>query len=241
MSIENTIDGKLYCQSCKQKTNHGYILKHEINQLTEGEWDFQWEAKYYITQCLGCDSIAFLRVYGDEDMLEQDWEGNFVHYTEKQIYPEEPTKSFLKNEVIHTVKDFEKAPESIVELYNQVVSSVNSRHYLLCAVGLRMIVEAICKETEVVEGFVRDEEGKKIVKKKGNEAIRNNLEGKINGLQTAGIIVEKQAETLHQIRHLGNVSAHELEVPKRGTIRKGIEIIENMITNIFELEKYIEL
>ncbi|WP_420542192.1 DUF4145 domain-containing protein [Sporosarcina ureae] len=66
----------------------------------------------------------------------------------------------------------------------------------------------------------------------------NNLsyEGKINGLQTYGVIVWKQAGTLHQIRHPGNVLAHELQVPRRNTIRNGLVIIENWITNIFELD-----
>lgn len=101
-----------------------------------------------------------------------------------------------------------------------------------------MIVEAVCNELGVTEGFLLDEEGKMKTDKNGEELLRCNLEGKINGLQTKKVITPKQAETLQQIRHLGNVSAHELEVPKKSTIKLGLDIIENMLLNIFDLDKF---
>ncbi|GEN83643.1 hypothetical protein SLU01_19550 [Sporosarcina luteola] len=235
---DKKIGQKLYCRMCKQETNHKYIYKHSRSNLDFGEWDYQWFEDYFITQCLGCDTNAFLREYGAEDMQEMDEFEQLVNYTKKYVYPEKPIAPSVKNELLHPAKDFENAPESIAELYKQLVSTLNSRHYLLCAVGLRMIVEAVCKETGVTEGIIYDDLGEKRYDKHGDELIRSNLEGKINGLQTKGFIVEKQAKTLHQIRHLGNVSAHELEIPKRSTIIDGIEIIENMIINIFELDKY---
>jgi hypothetical protein len=52
------------------------------------------------------------------------------------------------------------------------------------------------------------------------------------------IIVQKQADILHQIRDLGNQSVHELVEPQRKTIRLGLEIIEGALHNIYELDKY---
>jgi hypothetical protein len=234
MNLQGKIQEKLYCKNCKRRTNHGYILKHEES----GREDIQWMETHYITKCLGCDTVAFLREYGDESMQHYNDYGETENYTDIFVYPEEPIKVLDLREKLHDVKEFSNAPELIEMLYSQVVSSFNLKHYLLCAVGLRMIVEGVCKELKVSEGFLLNEQGIRKLDKQGNELVRTNLEGKINGLQANEIIVKKQADILHQIRELGNVSAHELEVPKRSTIKLGIEIIENMLHNIFDLEKY---
>ncbi|MBK3495329.1 DUF4145 domain-containing protein [Viridibacillus sp. YIM B01967] len=235
MAIQEKIDEKIYCKACEQKTNHGYLIKHSVDGDDE---EFQFEEHFYIIQCLGCDTIAFLREYGDETMLDYDEDGDWVYYTEKSVYPEEPAKLSEYKEIRREIKEFEKVPSLINDLYNQVVSSYNSRHYLLCAVGLRMIVEGVCKELDVKEGFTLNEHGEKVRDKQGNETTRANLEGKINGLQTAGVITNKQSEILHQIRLFGNITAHELKVPRRTAVKSGLEIIENVLHNIFDLEKY---
>lgn len=238
MTLEGKIRKKLYCRYCNKKTNHGYLLKHREYSTGHEEWGVAFEDQYFITQCLGCDTIAFLREYGDEDMVLVDDYGQLETYTDLYVYPEEPVKTPDIREMLHPVREFRNAPELIEMLYSQVVSSYNSRHYLLCAVGLRMIIEGVCKELGVTEGFLFDKQGQMKLDKQGTVIIRNNLEGKINGLQANGIIVQNHAAILHQIRELGNVSAHELEVPKKSTIRVGIEIIENMLHNIFDLENF---
>ncbi|KAA0958275.1 DUF4145 domain-containing protein [Planococcus sp. ANT_H30] len=234
--MEGNIEKKIYCASCNKRTNHGYILKHVDS--SEHPFDIQWIESFFITQCLGCDTKGFLREYGDEQMFDYDEYGDMVRVTDYYVYPEEPKNEKGEKVPIRDVKTFTHVPELIEILYVQVVSSFNSSHYLLCAVGLRMIVEGVCKELNVSNGFLLNEDGTKKVNKSGKEIESGSLEGKINGLKDKEIIVQNQAKILQQIRLLGNVSAHELKIPRKKTIGSGIDIIENILHNIFDLDKY---
>lgn len=236
MSLTSTIPEKLYCSVCKRKTNHRYLQKDE----ERGYEDLQWEENFYITRCLGCDTRAFLKEYSDETMYDYDhYTNQMVVAYERTVYPEEPINFAEKTEQLLEIRTFTNVPEFIEMLYSQVVFSYNMKHYLLCAVGLRMIVEAICKELNVEKGklYILENCSTKI-NPDGTFIFRKNLEGKINALYDLGVLVWKQTIILHQIRDLGNISAHELVVPKRSTIRSGILVIENILHNIFELDGF---
>lgn len=225
---------KLYCQVCKGKTNHGIGFKY-----TESSYeDFQWEKDYYVTKCLGCDSIAFATEYGDESMVGRDEFGDYEVYTSVKVYPEEPKNEINQRFDPHILKEFNNTPDLIEMLYIQIVTAYNMKSYLLSAVGLRMMLDGICKDLNIKEGFVLNENGEKEVNNEGEEIRNRKLIGKINGLIEQGVIVQKQAAILHQIRELGNTTVHELEVPKRRTVQFGLDIIENMIHNIYELDKF---
>ena len=233
MGTIGNIADKIYCRLCKQKTNHGYVKKHEIHTSQFPELDFGFNDAYYITKCLGCDSIGFLREYGDEDMFDRFGEP----YTEQNVYPEGPQSSILETSVYkYDIKKFDNVPDIIHELYGQVVSCFELEHYLLAAVGLRMMIEGFCNDRAINEGYVLDEQGNKRLDKKGKEIRRNTLEGRINGMDEKRLITPVSAKILHQIRELGNATAHELEVPERSTIKRGLSIIEDLIRTVYEYQ-----
>lgn len=233
--VKEKFEHKLYCHTCKRRTNHGVVFEHiEGNDHPD---DLQWEQSYLVTKCLGCDNIAFATEYGDETMASFDAFGDWEHYTDITVYPEEPQKENHSRHKLHLEKDFKNTPELITMLYSQIVSAFNQNSFLLSAVGLRMMLEGICKDLDIIDGYVLNESGEKVLKD-GEEVRSKKLVGKINGLVEQGIIVYKQAEILHQIRELGNTIVHELDIPKRKTILLGLEVIENMIHNIYELERY---
>ena len=191
-----------------------------------------------IIQCLGCDKISFASEYSDETMnfLGEDgeWVNAEVIYNS---YPEPPERTFKSRFPNHEERKFENIPDLIQMLYTQIVTAFNTSSYLLTAVGLRMLIEGICKDLNITEGYILIEDGTKAIKN-GAEVRNKKLVGKVNGLVENGIIVQKQAEILHQIREFGNSIVHELIVPKRKTILLALEVSENMIYNIYELEKY---
>lgn len=237
LEVKGKISERLYCDTCKRKTNQGFVEKY-VDSGVDEENGISWNDEYYITICLGCDNIAFFREYGDSEMIAYYNGVDQIYYTNKYRYPEEPNVHEENILIVYSPKTFDKVPSLISDLYEDVVASFNSRRYQLCAVGLRMIVEGICKELGVTEGFTLDSSGNIKVNKSGDPIMRDNLEGKINGLQTLGVTVSKHSEILHQVRLLGNLSAHELKVPRRKTVELGLEIIENILHNIFDLEKY---
>ncbi|WP_141130731.1 DUF4145 domain-containing protein [Virgibacillus dokdonensis] len=214
------------------KTNHGYIFKYEENSNDLPEADLQFADSYYITKCLGCDTVAFFREYGDDTMV---YLGEFE--TEKYVYPEEPVAKVPTVNYKYDIQHFKNAPDTILELYKQVVSCYELRHYLLAAVGLRMIIEGFCNDTSTSNGYILDKSGNKKINKAKKELRSKSLEGRINGMEEKKLITPVNAGILQQIRDLGNATAHELDVPKKSTIKKGLNIIEDLIRTVYEYKE----
>jgi hypothetical protein len=49
-----------------------------------------------------------------------------------------------------------------------------------------------------------------------------------------GFISSKQAETLHEIRFLGNDAAHELYQPSGQTVETAIDIVEHLLAQVYD-------
>lgn len=233
-----TIRGKLYCRTCKRKNNHKCLKVYIESSAQYEDPDFNFTDEHYIIQCLGCDTIAFFREYHDEGMVDYYEDGRVEHSTDKWVYPEEPNDDTL-GLFIYEKRKMSYCPKKIFTLYTQVIDALNMAHYLLSAVGLRMIVESICNELDIAQGPRMDGKGIPVKNKDGEDVIIKNLEGKINQLKMQGKISEAQMFVLHEIRQLGNVSAHELTVPEHTIVLKGIGVVEHCLIDIFEHPKLI--
>ncbi|TDL34565.1 DUF4145 domain-containing protein [Jeotgalibacillus sp. S-D1] len=241
MSVEvlGKMDEKLYCIKCKRETNHDYVYKHSERSYDFDINDYYWFISYFVTRCRGCDNVAYATEYGDESMLRyEEYSGREEIYSTFTSYPEKPKKDTTMRLKKYETREFLKTPESITVLYTQLVSALNDQAYLLTAVGLRMLVEGICNDLGITEGYLLNEDGSRKLNKNSDEIRDKNLIGKINGLVEKNVIVQRQADILHKIRELGNTSVHELIVPPRSTILLSFEIIENVIYNVYELDKY---
>src|ERR1700678_2897089 len=87
-------------------------------------------------------------------------------------------------------KHFVNLPRKLEKLYEEVVSAYNESHYLLCAVGLRSLLEGVCAEKQIAGA---------------------NLEKKIDGMRS--LLPENIVKNLHEFRFMGNKAVHELEAP----------------------------
>ncbi|WP_408895106.1 DUF4145 domain-containing protein [Paenibacillus taichungensis] len=226
------MSAKVYCRECKRETNHGIHKKHVVTN----QEDFFWRNTYYIAYCLGCEGITFVEEYEDEDMQGFDEFGEHEWYSVIKSYPEKPVLE--KNENIWTKKEFSRVPEDLLDLYNQVVDARNQQMLLLSAVGLRLLVEAICINEGVKDGHHLNDDGTLKLNKNERPTKSKDLLGKINGLFENGIITLKQSKTLHQIRELGNQIAHEVVLPKRRIVTQGIEVIEIIFFTIYDMETF---
>lgn len=230
------LDTRVYCRTCKNRNHHGIIMFHE--ESNDVPWDIRYEHTYYIVQCLGCDTVAFVSEYGDESMIDFDEFGEQRHLTDVTVYPEEPRAEKKSRYEPHKLQDFNESPKAIRVMYSQIVTAFNMESYLLAAVGLRMLLEGICKDLRIESGYVLEADGSKQMKKNSTDEVNSkSLEGKINGLVEKKLVVQTQANILHQIRELGNSSAHELHTPERKTIKQAIDILEKILEQIYELHK----
>ncbi|MGI8349626.1 DUF4145 domain-containing protein [Niallia circulans] len=232
---------KVYCRRCNNKTNHGIIHDYEISG-GDDEAGYFWSENYIISQCLGCDTIAFIKDYDDSTMhfsVYEEQSDSFINvdFDDIKVYPPEPVVN--KKQDDYKLVEFQHLPELLETLYKQVVANFELKYYLLAAAGLRMITEGICNHLGIIDGYVIDETSKKIKVKNDGTVIRSeSLNGRINGLIEKGVLTEGQTSILHIIRKIGNQTVHELNVPKRRLILSSLEIVEQTFNNIFELKKY---
>jgi hypothetical protein len=111
-------------------------------------------------------------------------------------------------------KHFVNLPEKLNTLYSEVVKSNNEELHLLCAVGLRSLLEGICADKGI----------------RGN----TNLEVKIERMKS--FLPENIVTHLHQFRFMGNSAVHELEAPKSYELSVALDIIEDILNFFYALD-----
>ena len=105
-------------------------------------------------------------------------------------------------------------PTRVKGIYLEVIKSINGDLLLLSAIGLRALLEAICKDRAVTGG---------------------NLGKLIDGLADEGVLSEKQSQILHGLRFMGNAAAHEIERPHREEVLAALGIADAMLNVIYVL------
>lgn len=233
------LDEKVYCSKCKRRTNHKYILKHEEGSDTYEET--QWHSKWCIVQCLGCDQLAFVLQYGDEDSWDYDERtGERVWKDFYKVYPEEPKKPSKEEKYMlkyqHVPKTFKHVDDEVSELYDQIIGVYNLGYSVLCAAGLRTLIEAICSKASIIGGRLYNEKKEVKLNRKGNEIFSQSLEGKIFGLYESQIILWEHCRILQEIRDIGNNAVHEIKAPNIFILKRAISVIEMVLEIIYELK-----
>lgn len=199
---------KYFCRNCKGLRNHKLI--HEVKTKGGDDNDyFQWIRKYSIIECLGCETISFLEVYGDTEMITHNEDGEPDYYFDNNIYPLYLESSEELNYIYYI-------PDSIKDIYRETISAFKTNSYILTAGGLRAIIEAICNHLKI---------------KKGNLADRIDL------LHNKGHLTLSESKRLHSIRFLGNDALHEIEKPKKDHLFILLDIINHLLSNLFINDK----
>ena len=105
----------------------------------------------------------------------------------------------------------------------------------LAGAGIRLLIEGVCLDQKIVKGKVYTDLGSLLRHKTTKKAIlRDNLEGKINGLLTKGLVSKNQAKVLHQLRKLGNDAAHALDQPPLMLIEECVEAVEHLLIQVYD-------
>jgi hypothetical protein len=217
------------CIKCNGATKHKVIgsLDKDGCEYDQAEgWSVEWEDHYQIIQCQGCESVSFRHTsWFSEDADPMNGDSGQT----ERLYPKRNT-----NEI--TAKSFYNVPSNLRRIYGELVDCFNNESPTLCAAGLRAIVEGICAQQGVVDGPVQVP-----AKGGGTQTKRkDNLEGRIAGLQEKGLLTQSSAQTLHEHRYLGNDAVHELARPSEDELRLAIEIIEHTLQQLYELPEKAE-
>lgn len=202
------MDKKYYCRECRHKTNHK-LLQKEDRTISTG--DFYCAESFSIIQCLGCDSMSFLKIYSDEYMMVIDeYTGEPDYYDEEEIFP----KYIAGGIEIITMTYY--LPEKVRNIYQETVEALKNDLYILAAGGLRTIIEAICNELKIKEGKISE---------------------RIDELLKKGHLAKAQVKRLHSVRFLGNDALHEVDTPEKEIVYGLFEIINHLLEELFIQDK----
>jgi hypothetical protein len=195
---------KYFCRNCQGLRN--YQVLHEVKKTGSDEDNyFQWVENYCIIECLGCNTISFLKIYGDTEMVAQNEQGEYDYFYNNNIYP-----YYLEigNELNHS----HYIPISIRAIYEETISAFKAGSFILTAGGLRAIIEAICNHLNIKQ---------------------ENLADRIDLLHKQGYLTLSESKRLHSIRFLGNDALHEIEKPPKESLYILLEIVNHLLSNLF--------
>jgi hypothetical protein len=114
----------------------------------------------------------------------------------------------------HKLRQSDCLPTAVSRIYDETHAALCSRQPILAGVGVRALVEAVCKE---------------------ESAAGSNLENKIDNLVTKGVLTKNGAEILHGLRILGNVAAHEVKPHSERTLSLAMDVVEHLLTDVYIL------
>jgi hypothetical protein len=229
----------VFCDHCHTETEH--IVRLSVDREVLGtefvKAGYSYEPsdvltlnisdRYQIIQCQGCKSISFRHVKSNSDDNKAC----------VSLYPH-------RSEITREMKDYYHLPKNIEKIYRETISCFNNQNLILCAAGLRAIVEGICADKNIEGGSVQEKEKDGTLKTNEDGSAKmkysKNLDGKIAGLAEGGIVTPDQTSILHAHRFLGNDALHELQLARSNVksiceIKLAIEVVEGVLDIIYEV------
>jgi hypothetical protein len=198
---------RVTCKRCVHKTRHK-VLQDVETKFETAFGEYTSIDKYQIVQCQGCEEVSFRKLHSDsENFIEH--EGETFHPETEELYPPRVAGR-------HELRQAYFLPMKVSQIYNETNAALCNKQPILSGIGIRALVESVCRD---------------------NNAKGRDLEHKIDSLVTDGVLTQSAAEILHSTRILGNKSAHEVEPHSEQTLLLAMDIVENLLTNVYILPK----
>lgn len=204
LNIRQNQEVRVACAKCNTPTRHRVIFSVDLTLNFDDE--IFADESHQIVQCLGCDSTSFRLVRSNSEDFDVI-DGEIMRSEYEEVYPPraagrpELNDSFL-------------LPYQVRLIYEETHKALGSELYILAAVGIRALVEAVCHE--------KDAKGKTM-------ALR------IDDLVGLGVLTEAGAKILHKVRMMGNAAAHEVKRHDLKTLGTAFDVAENLLQNVYIL------
>ena len=201
---------KAPCPTCVGATVHEVIASVEDGGV---ENNIDWGECFQVICCRGCRTYSFRLASTTSEDNYQVSEDVWEQHVQEKLYP--PRASGRRSLGAHA----RYLPSKVRQTYGEVVQALDNSMPILAGLGLRVLVETVCKEKEVT--------GK-------------NLEERIDALAQKQITTPVSAAILHRIRQLGNSAAHEASPHSDKQLSVALDIVESMLTNVYIQPKLVE-
>lgn len=202
------------CVKCSGKTIHKVLVSVDVRgEETDGDWSLHWCDDYQIVECGGCKTKSFRNVSSNSEDYYQISETEWEHGELELLYPSriEGRKTLESEE--HYL------PFKIRGIYKETLGALNNNSPVLAGIGLRALIETICKE--------KNAEG-------------NNLYTKIDDLVVKQILTPAGSSILHKIRTLGNDAAHEVKPHSEKQLGLAMDVVEHVLNDVYIIPKKVE-
>lgn len=211
MTNESTNKRRVLCKECQQNTWHA-ILNEAKSEKELSEEDGIWESTKFITlQCMGCDNVCLLLEYFcTENYNPENGEVDIVY----SVYPT-PTK-----EERSLIDKYYYLPNDVVAIYRETIQAFNSKLYILTAIGVRTMIEAVSRDQGITD---------------------RGIASKINKMIEKNIVTQAGGDLLLMVKEKGNVSAHEIKKHHHDDLSLCIDVLESVLRNLYILPKSAEL
>jgi hypothetical protein len=203
------------CRECKRITKHVIVTEAtESGSSGTQQYEFSWASEYQIVRCLGCESFMFRRAESNsEDSHIQigpdEWEENI----REELFPN-------PLEGRQPIADSVLLPEKIQRIYQESLAVLNRQQEVLCGIGLRAIVETVCKD---------------------KSAIGDDLFAKVNSLVALGVLTKDGADILHKVRTLGNKAAHEVKPHTPKELGLAFDVVDHLLLGVYILPQHAKI
>lgn len=197
---------RLPCIRCEGLTMHGVLARVESSDSTPDDFvQFWWQ--HEIVQCRGCETISFRQ---NAQNTEDTWhasDGTERLADHEELFPPRvPGRKPLADDYL--------LPFTVLGVYTEAHRAVTNGLRILAGIGIRALVESICKEKGV-----------------GGKT----LEKKIDALVDGNILTKAGAEILHGTRLLGNIAAHEQAPLSEDQLNAAMEVAEHLLRTLYIL------
>lgn len=196
------------CRECHRKTKHEIVTEATRSGSSGyGDHEVCWAVEYQVVRCLGCETFSFRRASSNDQDYYQVGPDEWVRDEQEDLYPS-------PHEGRQPLADVGLLPDQIQRIYEETLSALNSRQEVLCGIGVRAIVETVCKDKDSPGG---------------------DLSAKINGLVTQGVLTQDGAAILHKLRTLGNNAAHEVKPHTPQELGLAFDVLDHLLLGVYIL------
>ncbi len=201
---------KLYvpCGVCKRANNH--LIVADVSLDGKEDWEdnfYAWNNEYQIVQCLGCETITFRYTHKNSEDMQQTGPDDYESAVQVDLYPNPETGRL-------PIADVEIVPSDLQRIYEETLKTLNAGQRVLTGIGIRAIVETICKDKQAKGG---------------------DLSKKINDLVNQGVLTQDGATILHKLRTLGNEAAHEVKPHSNVQLGLAMDVIDHLLQGVYIL------
>jgi hypothetical protein len=204
---------KIKCNQCKNPTNHELKAFHrkyydDSDGDNEADITYSIDTQYRLWVCLGCNTAVFEIEEATLDM-EADPYCNQTEQVASTYYP-------ARKDELLTPKYFEELDTKLNTVYREVIKSYNAQLKIICAMGLRALLEGIC-----IQNGITDKEAFK-------------LTDKLKKLKEKDLLPSDIVGSLDNFKFLGDDAAHKLETPSQSELKAAIGFMDELLSFLYD-------